>query len=169
MNRTIELLRLVQSCARIDGRKKLQKMVHILKEAGYPFDYRYRFHFHGPFSAELKGEIDILSKEELISEEESATGFGDFRQYTFKASPAMNNLLNEMGLVGSPAWEPLAKSLNAKSAQELEAISTIIFLVRNGAKTTDLRGQFKRLKPQLESVYDSAASFANGILAESVT
>lgn len=164
MNRTIELIRLIAACDKIDGRKKLQKIVHILKEAGHPFDYRYGFHFHGPFSAELKGDIDVLVGEGLICEQEGPTDSGAFSQYSYSPSDAADNLLNHYGTSGPQAWESLAKSLNAKSPQELESISTLIYLIRHGNTGAHLGEQFKRLKPQLAAQFDSAKAFAEKVV-----
>lgn len=164
MNRTIELIRLVMVCGHIDGRKKLQKIVHILKEAGHPFDYRYGFHFHGPFSVELKGEIDLLTAERLIEEKEGATDSGAFPQYSYTASSEAAKLLKNVPCSDTPGWAELAKSLNAKSAQELETISTVVYLMRHGNTVDALSEQFKQLKPQLVAQFDSAKAFADKVI-----
>lgn len=165
MSRTIELLRLLRVCERVEGRKKLQKLVHILREAGHPFAYRYGYHFHGPFSIELKGEIDALIEEELIIEERGESDSGDFIQYTYRLGEGALNLLNSRSDRSPEPWAPLAKELNAKSAQELEAISTVIYLIRNGCTEESLRDRFGQLKPHLLSQYEGASSCARSLTA----
>lgn len=169
MSRTVELLRLVQVCRKIEGRKKLQKIVHILREAGYPFHYRYSFHLHGPFSAELKRDIDLFSEENLLDERESTTRYGEFAQYEYRPTDQTNILLSELEADSEPVvWSSLAVRLNEKSAQELEAISTILYLLRSGTKRDELKARFESLKPQLSSNYQTAESFALEIANDQV-
>jgi uncharacterized protein YwgA len=163
MNRTIELLRVVQSWGRIDGRKKLQKIVHILKEAGAPLEFRYGFHFHGPFSAELKGDIDALVAEAILKEEEGATRVADYKQYSYSLGEAGAELLRQYAPGETPEWSGLAAELNGKSAQELEAVSTLLYLQRHGYEGEKLRQRFGELKPQLAAGYGVAEAMARRI------
>lgn len=163
MNRTIELIRLVKVCERIDGRKKLQKIVHLLKEAGHPLDYRFGFHFHGPFSAELKGEIDLLTSEQLIEETCGSTDSGSFPQFSYAVSSSADALLQSVGGAQNPEWGACAKSLNKKSAQELESISTIVYLIRHGVDEASLNNKFKELKPHLFGYLESSKATARQI------
>ncbi len=165
MSRTVELLRLLCVCERVEGRKKLQKLVHILREAGHPFAYRYGYHFHGPFSTELKGEIDALVEEKLIIEHPGESDFGDFIQYTYRPGEGASALLDSLGHRSPVAWASLAKDLNAKSAQELEAISTIIYLIRNGCTTESLLDRFGQLKPYLAGQFEGASKYAQFLTA----
>lgn len=165
MNRTIELLRVIECCGRIEGRKKLQKIVHILKEAGAPLGYRYGYHFHGPFSAELKGEIDTLVAEELLREEEGATPVADYKQYSYALGEAGAQVLRRYAPKERPEWQGLAAELNRKSAQELEAVSTLLYLRRHGYEGERLRAQFAQLKPQLTGGFGAAEAMAQRIRA----
>lgn len=166
MSRTIELLRLLRVCEQIEGRKKLQKMVHILREAGHPFAYRYGYHFHGPFSAELKGEIDALVQEQLIDEQPGGSTSGNFVQYSYRPEASASLLLDSLGHSAPPPWTDLARALNAKSAQELETISTIIYLMRSGCTGVSLRERFVQLKPHLAGQFEIASAYARTVIAE---
>jgi uncharacterized protein len=163
MRRTIELLKLLQVCGQIDGRKKLQKMVHILREAGHPFTFRYGYHFHGPFSAELKGEIDALVLEGLVSEQPVESGSGDYVQYTYRPEDTAEEILRSIGYSDSPRWAALARNLNERSAQELEAFSTVLFLKRNDASGLNIQDRFKQLKPHLVGHFEGAERFAHSL------
>lgn len=164
MSRMFELLRLVDTCREIQGRKKLQKMVHLLREAGHPFGYRFEFHFHGPFSAELKGAIDSFVAQKLIAER-VAEPPGEYRQYSYASTPELKRLLEDFGGTGDPEWAELAKRLNGKPAQDLEAISTVAFLMRCGHGGDELKERFMALKPQLANLFDSAQTEAGRIVA----
>lgn len=166
MNRTVELLRLIDYCNSIVGRKKLQKIVHILKESGHPFPYRYGFHFHGAFSAELKAEIDALLSEELIEEKEDGSLYGGFHQYQYHSTDRAKEFL--LGLdTGAPKWAPLAARLNAKPAQELEAISTVLYLRQHGCPEFDLKTRFEQLKPHLADKFESSMRFIREAITRS--
>jgi uncharacterized protein YwgA len=154
---------LLGACKRVDGRKKLQKIVHILREAGYPFAYRYGYHFHGPFSDELKADIDALASENLVNEQECGTTFGGFKQYTYSLSDSARSLIESLGATGLPSWSDLAEELNEKPAQELESISTIIYLMRSGCAEPQLRTRFGQLKPHLAGYFDNASAFAQRV------
>ncbi len=168
MNRTIELLRVIDCCGRVDGRKKLQKIVHILKEAGVPLGFRYGFHFHGPFSAELKGEIDTLVAEDILLEAEGATPVADYKQYSYSLGEAGAEMLREYAPKEKPEWQGLAAELNRKSAQELEAVSTLLYLRRHGYEGERLRRQFGELKPQLVGGYEAAETMAREVCGRRV-
>ncbi|HVZ94482.1 MAG TPA: hypothetical protein VG797_08225 [Phycisphaerales bacterium] len=162
MNRTIELLRLLLACNTIEGRKKLQKIVHILREMGYPFPFRYGYHLHGPFSSELKSEIEVLVAERLVEEVQGDTLY-DSRMYTYKASREVCDLV---GPQVTADWVPVARDLNNKSAQELEAISTLIYLARSGHGEDDIQSRFEKLKPHLSQYFASAWLLAESVLSK---
>ncbi len=163
MSRVIELLRLFKTCSSIIGRKKLQKMVFILKELGNPLSYRYSYHLHGVFSAELKAEIDTLVAQQLIEQSEDDAMYGEFHQYKYASTGRLSKLLKIGGYHDQPNWSGVAKQLNLKSPQELEAISTIMFLERQGCSEVDLKSRFEQLKPQLALKYDAAKRFIAGV------
>ncbi|MFY9947508.1 MAG: hypothetical protein WAK27_02365 [Candidatus Sulfotelmatobacter sp.] len=51
------------------GRTRLQKTVWLLQRLGLPTDYVYSLHFYGPYSEELKADIDAAEQLCLISED----------------------------------------------------------------------------------------------------
>lgn len=148
---TPELLlgQLLKTAGNIRGRKKLQKIVHLLQTLrGVRFGYSFQFSFFGPYSADLKADMDQLTREGLINETSSNTSTGQ-PTYSFSLSEAMDKLLEDVR-AGSPStWADLALKLNSKSAQELEGISTIVFLERMGWADEALVEQFRTLKPRL--------------------
>jgi uncharacterized protein YwgA len=149
---TIQIAQLVCLLGRIEGRKKMQKLVHILQELGYPFAERFDYSFYGMYSTQLRGELDALETEKLIVQEQGPTAFGDVA-YTFKSTPELQRLLNEIGVESQPAWREVARRLNGFSAQILEGISTVLFLRRRGLKGEELKGRLLALKPHLEKIY----------------
>ena len=71
----IRVARLIDELDRIEGRTRLQKIVHLLGER-FPNEFRQRFklHYFGPFSRELAGEMDFLISAKLVAEDCPADG-----------------------------------------------------------------------------------------------
>lgn len=148
MHPVIPVLQLLNAIARIEGRKKMQKTVHILKELGAPFQERFEYSYYGMYSAQLKGELDALENEGLLKESES---FGVNKTFVIESTPKVGQLLQEVGLADPPPWIDVARQLNKLSAQVLEGISTILFLRRTESDAAVIRMRLLSLKPHLES------------------
>ena len=151
MHPVIPVLQLLNALARIEGRKKMQKTVHILKELGAPFQERFEYSYYGMYSAQLKGELDALEKEGLVKESEC---LGMNKTFILETQPKAGALLTEVGLADPPAWIDTAKKLNDLPAQVLEGISTILFLRRTEKNETVIRQNLLSLKPHLEPLAD---------------
>lgn len=153
MDGMLEVLRLVTSLEDVQGRKKLQKIVHILKSSGYDFPHYFGYLHYGPYSSGLTAEIDSLVSSKLVIEE---GGGGEFEPYVYKPGPKAKPLLRHLGKMDAPPWAELAQQLNRRDANFLEALSTVLFLRRNGFKGGSLKARFKALKPNLVPLYDKA-------------
>ncbi|NOS71516.1 MAG: hypothetical protein HOP33_16520 [Verrucomicrobia bacterium] len=153
MHPVIPILQLLRELSRVDGRKKFQKTVHILKELGAPFQERFEYSYYGMYSAQLKGELDALEREGLLKERETLTGANT--TYVIESTPELGKLLGELGLETPPAWVEVAKQLNKLSSQVLEGISTILFLRKTETDDAVVRQRLLVLKPHLASVADN--------------
>ena len=160
MHPVIPVLQLLNALARIEGRKKMQKTVHILKELGAPFQERFEYSYYGMYSAQLKGELDALEKEGLVKESES---FGMNKTFIIEVQPKAVDLLTEVGITETPAWLEVAKNLNKLSAQVLEGISTILFLRRTEKDEAVVRQRLLSLKPHLEPIADNCFKEASDL------
>lgn len=159
MNGVVQVAVLIKACGRVDGRVKLQKIVHILQQVGFPFKEHFGYLHHGPYSSELKGEIDQLVDFNLVQEEEKQAG--EYKQYVYMPGGDLDGLLRHFGGDGVPAWGELAKRLNAKQSKDLEAISTIMFLQSREFDGERLRERFLQLKPHLADRLDPCLAEAN--------
>src|SRR5262245_58706316 len=102
MNTTLNLAKLIAVCDGITGRKKLQKIVHLLQFAGFREQFPYAFgylHF-GPYSHGVKQDLDLLTREALVQEEPSIAG----EHKTFRYAPAATLAagLESVGLQSAP-------------------------------------------------------------------
>src|SRR6185503_7414334 len=103
----------------------------------------------------------------LSEERQSSTFSGDFQQYIYAPTNALVGLLKQFAASGEAAWSKLANTLNAKSANELESISTVLYLMRHGFSGEALKQQFNQLKPHLMEHMDKSISFA-GMISNAV-
>ncbi len=152
MDGMLEVLRLIAALGEVKGRKKIQKIVHILKACGHDFPHYYGYLHYGPYSSDLASEVGILVSGGLVNE----AGGGKYDPYVYTPTEASKALLQELNVSTSPEWSGFARDLNEKDANYLEAVSTILYLQANGFRGENLRERFIALKPHLEDKYASA-------------
>lgn len=153
MHPIVSLLQLLRLLKRVEGRKKLQKIVHILQTLGAPFPQRFEYSYYGMYSSQLRSEIERLESEKLVTEKENRVSRGH-PTYSLTATNRLEKLLDNLNYPQNPPWAKLAQELNGLSSQQLEAISTILFLEDCGLEGDGLRQRFQALKPHLESILD---------------
>ena len=151
----LNLASLIHACSTIKGRKKIQKIVHLLQVAGYHDDFPYEFGYlhYGPYSHAVKHDLDVLIAEQLV--QESSTFAGEHATFEYQPAQELGTALKKIGL-HDPAWKPLARRLSEFTPQRLEAASTIAYLREKGYSEDDLRSRFQELKPGLMSEFQSA-------------
>jgi len=152
MNTVILIGQLFKTVGTVEGRKKLQKMVHILQYFGVPFNIRFGYLHYGPFSSELQSQLDIFEAEGLLREEPSVAG--NFKTSKFSPQPALLDLVEKVAGTEEANFAGMAAELNGKSAQELEAISTLLYLCSLGTPEDKLQEAFITLKPKFTNVFE---------------
>lgn len=165
MNQTLSLAQLIVVCEDITGRKKLQKIVHLLQVSGYYDEFSYAFSYlhYGPYSPAVKNDLDILKESQLI--EECETSAGEHPTFRYSATTSLAKGLVSVGLSQTPPWAERARQLNSYPPQLLEAASTIAFLQERGFGEDRLRTRFGELKPSLVPLYADAGRVLAGLLA----
>lgn len=156
MTITLNLANLISVCGEITGRKKIQKIVHLLQVAKFRDQFPYAFgylHF-GPYSHGVKSDLDLLTRESLVKEVSASAG--EHATFRYEPSPSLAEDLKSVGIEPSPEWSSLARRLNAMTPQRLEAASTVAFLRERGFDGEALRSRFKELKPFLDHDFDEA-------------
>ena len=147
MHPTIRIAHLVHLLKRIEGRKKLHKIVHILQELGAPFVEPFQYSQYGIYSQQLTTEMGHLVRDKLVTEDGTNV-------FVFKPSKDLARLLNALKIEPEPEWASLAHELNKLSPQMLEGISTVLFLRERGYAKEKLRLRLVALKPRLGSIAD---------------
>ncbi len=149
MNTLFQLAALFDAVTEIEGRKKLQKTVHILQEFGVSFGVGFGYHHYGPFSEQLQDCLQIAQHDLLIMETEVP---GQPPTFRFKADKRLIGLWKILGDGSPPKWAEFANELNRKSPRDLETISTLVYLEKLrgiGTSTNQIDEEFKSLKPHL--------------------
>ena len=153
MHPALQIAQLLRVLKIVSGRKKFQKVVHILQELGHPFPEQFEYSHYGMYSRELRSELSSLVTEKLASEREGQNQYGN-PSFTFEATPQLSPLLDELGLEQQPSWAEAAVKLDIYSPQALEGISTILFLRSCGLQGDQLKKRLLSLKPHLSDQYD---------------
>jgi len=161
MNSILIIGQLLEAVATVEGRKKFQKLIHILQHFGVPFGFRFGYLHYGPYSSELDSQLESFESEGLIKEE--AVSAGPYQSYRFTAQESLRSLVKKLVGVTPLEFAALAQELNAKSAQELEAISTIYYLQTSGKQGSELKASFCALKPKFASVYEERLKSARDL------
>ncbi|SFE32469.1 MULTISPECIES: YwgA family protein [Thermoanaerobacteraceae] len=114
----IELLRI---SGKIEGRKKLQKMVYILKNLGADFKEDFYFHYYGPYSDVLTIELEELKSINVIKEDVKEHD-SYFPTYTYELS------IDDIGVKGDlENYKEVIYRLNSENSRFLELVATIMY------------------------------------------
>lgn len=112
----------------LKGRKRLQKVVFLLQEAGCPLDCRYRLHFFGPYSRDVADACDEIVAAGLV-EETGGPDSGEM-QYAYALSAATQVLLQQTPHDQMQPFETLGKELIGQDLWQLELGSTVLFFYK---------------------------------------
>ena len=152
----IEVARLVEVLGRVEGRKRLQKIVYLIREKGFTqFRQRFVLHYFGPFSRELASQIDLVSSAGLVLEEKL-----DGETYAYSVTPDGRGRIRQLGLNSQTPWRVFATLLNSQETGFLEALATVVFLQKAKVSEASLAKEFARIKPALKKHFASARRFA---------
>lgn len=147
----------------VTGRKKLQKMVHILQTQGVDFGFDFRLALYGAYSSNLSSQVEELVEFGLINESPSSAG--GYPTSNFVAQEKLISTLDTLQESHIPTWSDFAKSLNEKSSRELEGISTVLYLEKAGLAGESLKVQFQAIKPHLSGDFQAARSYVSALSA----
>lgn len=138
----------------VEGRKKLQKMVHLLTTAGADFSFKYQYHHYGPYSAQLQDEINFMVRQAFLEE------FKENETYVYKITgrgKEFKNILEKN--INCDLNRELVLSLNEHSSQFLEMVSTYAFLLDSGYDSHSAIQKANELKPHLSGYAEDARKY----------
>jgi uncharacterized protein YwgA len=150
------IAQMLEVAKQIDGRTKFQKMAYFVNLYNWNCITDFKFHYYGPFSRELNDDLERMRGNGWIEEKGEMTNAGN-TIYKYKIPYARMNLANALisrvedpGLVKKSV--PLIKQLDEFSSDELEIMSSLIYLRRSNPKATkqDLVKMTSELKPRFD-------------------
>lgn len=130
---------------KIAGKKRLQKIVHLMKEAGANVDVNdFRILHFGPFSYEVADCVDKLSIYGPLQENFEMVNIGSHEalQYVYKLEDDLDSI-PELAI----EQKKLVCDLNNFSTTVLEVASTISFFISQGDLHDRAVERTKHLKP----------------------
>jgi uncharacterized protein YwgA len=158
MEGELAVARLILELGKVKGRKRLQKIVHLLQSSGFrTFRQRFVLHYFGPYSRQLAAQLDFLRAAGLVEETET-DGEYSYQPPADRDNAAVRRLLGTPE--ETPAWGEFAGRLNDAETPFLEAASTLVYLSRAGFRGAALRDEFSRVKPHLKKQLSPAEEFA---------
>ena len=110
------------------GRKRLQKVVFFLQQAGCDLQCQYTLHFFGPYSRDVADTCDEMVAAGLV--EETGGPKKGSMQYAYKLKPNILKLVNEAPEPQVQRFSELGKQLIGADLWQLELGSTILFFHR---------------------------------------
>ena len=138
----------------VDGRKKLQKMIHIAEVLGYPFEEYFTLYLYGPYSQELAADVQRMKEMNIVTENKKD------RNYIIKLTKDGEKFLerfqkNIKGDIGGEKFNKmknLFRELSVYEPWELEILSTLFYFYHIGYTDFDqLQQRVKRVKPKFSS------------------
>lgn len=128
---------------KVEGRKKFQKLAHLLLASGEEFDIAFRIHHYGPFSDELADELyDLAWNDEVLESHSPVLPLGT-HQYVY----ALPNEFTSENRLSTKGVEIL-EYLDNLSTAVLEVASTIIYFRNSlGQKLDNAIESTTELKP----------------------
>jgi len=119
----------VDKLKEINGRKRFQKMIFLLKTASMPFDEMFEWNNFGPFSKELAYEIDALCKMDFLNESY------DGLEYQYELAKKGKGFLEKMSDQKPELYnrfEKILSVLDKHETRDLEKSASIKFLGDKG-------------------------------------
>ncbi|MBX3176652.1 MAG: hypothetical protein KF886_04775 [Candidatus Hydrogenedentes bacterium] len=109
----------------VQGRKRLQKVIYFLQQAGCNLNCAYTLHHFGPYSRDVADACDEMVAARLIDETTSSQDWGI--QYSYKLAPGTQALLDRAADQSMDPYRTLATTLISQDLWQLELGSTIHF------------------------------------------
>ena len=154
LTKLARLQRLVaEADGKVDGRKKLHKLVYLCQRAGTDLDQSFVFYMYGVYSPSLAMDLKTAIQWGPLKEQQD----GD--AYDILLGDACIDA-KEMDDQDRRPDFTVARVLGGETASMLEALSTIVYLYDNGYLDLDLQDKLTSLKPHLRHLFPKAFELA---------
>ena len=156
---TYKLVKFFEDAQKINGRKKLQKMIHLLQSAGEDFDMDYYYHYYGPYSSDLQLEVQYLGERGFLNEEKVGDSFT--YEITGKGKQFLRNYEETIGnkQLCNQELTGMIDKLKSNNPHFLELLSTYVYLIESGYDKQSAIKKAKELKPDLSYLLSGVIDF----------
>jgi uncharacterized protein YwgA len=141
---------------KVEGKKRLQKLVFLLDQAGFESGASFLLKDYGPFSREVESAADIMSVFGDLAEQPVQTGYSNYIAIEY-------SLPDTEGVSPSKEMVDIVEFLDRFRTVELEIASTIRFFEISGASRSEAVDRTKQMKPSKST--ERVISAANSILS----
>ena len=142
------------------GHTQIQKSCLFLQNLlGVPLGYEFELYLHGPYSFELRDDLDLMIELDEL-DLEPRPGYGPSFSVTDRGKKIVDHATGFLSEI-----EFVAKEVAQKDVRQLEQISTAYFLMiqDNGLSEEQIPAEVNRLKPHISE--DVARSALGEVLA----
>lgn len=153
MNRSLMkkylILKSLNMVEKIDGRKKIQKIVYLINNKMSNAFGDYRFYLYGPYSDQLFYELRNLNDDEIINEINNTQSYSYV--ITTKGKEFLALLETKMNSEDIEKFE-IVKKLNDYSSEDLEIMASLYYISRefNEISYDDMVDELMERKPYLD-------------------
>lgn len=137
------------------GKTSLQKMIYLLQELkGVPIGYQFCLYTHGPFAAQILGDLDLVEALGAVKVQYIISGFGGYQISPGNECESIRCKASEFLKENEEAIDEVVNEFGKYSAKDLELRSTIVYLDRDVKRSKkDLSrhgfvGLVKKIKPR---------------------
>ena len=139
------------------GKTSLQKMVYLLQELeNVSTNYKFSLYTHGPFTAQLFGDLDLVEALGAVKVQYRLSGYGGYQISPSSESRAIQEKAPEFLDENRDAIDRVVDEFGGFSAKELELRSTIVYLDRETKRSkksldrSGFIGLVKKIKPRFD-------------------
>lgn len=157
---TYYLLKIFDQVNRINGRKKLQKLVYLIEASGTHLPFSYQYHHYGPYSSQLQQEISFMVQQDFLTELKEDEAY--IYEITRRGREFMDRIEEDYNF---DIDGDLVSALNEENSQLLEMVSTYAFLLQSGYNSQSAKNKAIELKPHLAYLVDKSIGYFNENIA----
>jgi uncharacterized protein len=132
----------------VHGKKRLQKLAFLAKEAGAPTDAHFFLHDYGPFSTDIANATEILSHVGAIQEKEAQSSKTRLFYSVYRLADT-EDVQKEL----LAAIRDSLRELDRYSTIELEIASTIRYFLKEGSSAENAIRKTKEIKPTKSTIH----------------
>lgn len=140
--------KLLDVLGRIEGRKKLQKIVFLSKHFGFQFQEEFKFHFYGPFSESLATKVQEMVTMGLVQEDETTRSTG-YKLYEYRLSEKGRRFLDTYPSENDfEARRAFFEKMNDRDSRFLELAATVAYLQERDCRPEEIPNKVQFLKSE---------------------